>query len=246
MVRYHEIAHSLELALRGDGHGPVRVPSEHELCRRYGASRTTVRSALGELEKAGLVERRQGKGTFFRPAPISKNLGSLVNFHAEAEAAGRTPRTRVLSLERVPAGPAEATLFGLPPFAELLELVRVRSLDGLPAVLQRSWLRPEALRGAAAADLEDASLYDRLALAGLVVATVEETLEPRAAGAEEAGRLGIEPGTAVFRSRRVARTEAGAVVEVSDNLIRGDIYRFTTRRRVEPRTGGEAGTGDAP
>lgn len=41
-----------------------RIASEHQLCRRFGVSRVTVRLALGDLENRGLIFRKHGKGTF--------------------------------------------------------------------------------------------------------------------------------------------------------------------------------------
>ena len=234
MVRYQEIAYSLELGLAAAGGDSRAIPSEHELCERYGASRTTIRAALKQLQDLGLIERRQGKGTFYRPRHIAKNLGSIVDFHTEARMAGRIPTTRVVSLLARQAMPDEFALFGKATAAGgIVDLTRLRSLDDEPAVLQRSRLGQAVLGGTQADELVNASLYRYLAeCRGIHVATVEETLEPVAAGAEEAFHLGIVAGTAVFRSQRVARDIAGAVIEVSDNLIRGDIYRFSIHRQI--------------
>lgn len=234
MIRYQDIAHSLERGLAAAGGDSRAIPSENALCRHYKASRTTIRAALRQLQEQGLIERKQGKGTFYRPRHIAKNLGSIVDFHSEARMAGRVPRTRVISLRARAALPAELALFGSDVAAGgIVELVRLRSLDDQPAVLQRSRLGKAVLGPAEARELVDASLYRYLAeCRDIHVATVEETLEPLGVGSEDAAHLGIAPGTAVFRSQRVARDATGAVIEVSDNLIRGDIYRFTIHRQV--------------
>jgi len=234
LVRYEEIARQLEVELEVGGAAARTIASEHELCRRYGVSRTTIRAALKRLAAQGLIERQQGKGTFYRPPHIAKHLGSIVDFHTEAIEAGRVPSTKVVSLVMRPATAGEIALFGSGiSHGGIAELIRVRSLDARPAVLQRSYLGRRILGRANAADLENRSLYRYLAeRRGITIATIEETLEPCRANASEAARLGIANGTAVFRSHRVARDGGAQVIEVSDNLIRGDIYRFKVHRRI--------------
>ncbi|WP_342358770.1 GntR family transcriptional regulator [Terrarubrum flagellatum] len=235
MVRYLDIAESLEADLRAAGGSQPRpLPSENELCSRFGASRTTIRAALDRLEKQGLIERRQGSGTFFRPPQIVKHLGSLVDFHTESRAAGRTPRTRLISLERRKATTAEFALFGAEAAHDGVgELLRLRCLDDQPAVLQRSYVSARYLGPEAESELNNASLYRYLFVQhGLSAASIEETLEPVNVAAGEAALLEIPEGSAVFRSHRTARDRDGRVIEVSDNLVRGDLYRFSVHRRL--------------
>ena len=62
--RYPEVASRIMADLRA---GALKVgdamPSETALCARFDVGRSTVRSALAELERLGLVERRQGAAT---------------------------------------------------------------------------------------------------------------------------------------------------------------------------------------
>ena len=48
--------------------GGSRLPTEMEIAASYSVSRQTVRSALKELEDEGLIERRQGSGSYINPA----------------------------------------------------------------------------------------------------------------------------------------------------------------------------------
>jgi len=54
-------ARAIETGAYGEGD---RLPPERELAATFQAARSTVRRALDQLEKAGLVSRRLGSGTF--------------------------------------------------------------------------------------------------------------------------------------------------------------------------------------
>jgi DNA-binding LacI/PurR family transcriptional regulator len=63
------------------------IASEHQLCRRFGVSRVTVRLALSDLENRGLIYRRHGKGTFAhgRSTRVHRYVGILMKSPATAE-----------------------------------------------------------------------------------------------------------------------------------------------------------------
>jgi GntR family transcriptional repressor for pyruvate dehydrogenase complex len=54
-----------------------KLPSEHEFCRLFGVSRVTIRAALQQLEILGLVETKQGGGTFVKNFSVSRNVDTL-------------------------------------------------------------------------------------------------------------------------------------------------------------------------
>ena len=89
------------------GNYPVgsRIPPEHELAAAYRVSRVTVRRALAELTQEGLLERKQGKGTFVSVPRISRNLKSINSFHDSCRQSGITAGTRVIHVRGRPGYP---------------------------------------------------------------------------------------------------------------------------------------------
>src|SRR3989442_12529861 len=72
-----------DLIRSGHFQGGDRLPSERELCEMFRVSRTTVRSGLQSLNTLGLVETRDGSGTFVTkrsPESVGETLG-VVLFH---------------------------------------------------------------------------------------------------------------------------------------------------------------------
>ena len=54
-----------------------KLPSEHEFCAMFGVSRVTIRAAIQQLSILGLVETRQGEGTFVKNFSLAGNLDAL-------------------------------------------------------------------------------------------------------------------------------------------------------------------------
>lgn len=225
---YRSLAETLRAELRS---GAMRdgdaLPSEARLQEEYSVSRTTVRKALAMLEEEGLLERRKGVGAFYRSGRIAKRLARELDFHAEGRAHGRQPATRVLSWAARPASLSERAVFGPEARRGVVELRRLRLLNGAPSVLQNSVLCHPGLEAVDRAAFENASLYRLLEKKfALKVTHIEETLEATIADHETAALLGLAPGAALFSTNRVGRDEARRVVEISNNFVRADRYYF--------------------
>jgi GntR family transcriptional regulator len=88
------------------------LPTEAALCERFGASRYTVRQALGRLSKLGMIERKQGSGSVVRATEpqisYAQSMGSLDELMQYA-------KDTVLTVDRVrlePAGVRTAQTIG--------------------------------------------------------------------------------------------------------------------------------------
>jgi GntR family transcriptional regulator len=75
---YFQIEQDLASLIDGGTLAPgSQLPLEEELVQRYGISRTTVRSAVLELDRLGLIEIRRGRGTFVRTQKIAQEFTEL-------------------------------------------------------------------------------------------------------------------------------------------------------------------------
>ncbi|MCD7957822.1 MAG: GntR family transcriptional regulator [Lachnospiraceae bacterium] len=76
-IKYRTLAESLKKEITNRGPlGSQKLPTEAELARTYGVSRQTVRQALSLLLHEGLIEKRQGSGTYIAPGVFPSALSS--------------------------------------------------------------------------------------------------------------------------------------------------------------------------
>ena len=117
------------------------IPSERELSERYGLSRTTVRLALQELERLGLVVRQHGRGTFVTDRSAkATNLMQSYSFTEQMRAMGREPETTILEFCEMEADKNLAEHMGLRIGDRIFKLKRLRSADNMPMMVERSYL----------------------------------------------------------------------------------------------------------
>ena len=128
-------------------HDKDRLPSEEQLAKMFGVSRTTVREALSALEKEGLLRRVQGVGTWITQAarlPIGTGMERVSSYTQYIRKFGCEPGTKMAQFEWV-----EATAKHRQDFRRELSRVgvlkRVRTADGEPLMLAYDVLPPETI-----------------------------------------------------------------------------------------------------
>ena len=113
-----------------------RLPSEAELAEEMGVSRGTVRSALASLATAGLIERRQGDGTYVRQVKSDENslMHAIWEFSDLIMASGRRPSIEVVSVDEGPSTEEEAAALELPAKEPVISIVRLFFADEQPVI----------------------------------------------------------------------------------------------------------------
>ena len=137
------------------------ISSERELSERYGLSRTTVRLALQELERMGLVVRQHGRGTFVADRSAqTTNLMQSYSFTDQMRSMGREPRTTILEFCDFEADKNLSEHMGVRLGEKLYKIKRLRSADGMPMMVERSYLPVRKFLTLKRPLLESMPLYD--------------------------------------------------------------------------------------
>jgi GntR family transcriptional regulator len=228
---YFQLAEALEQEITSGRWEPgARLPSEPELCARFGLSRTTVRQALARLEQRSLIERLKGQGTFVRRERSGLWLLQSTEgfFQDEVDRLGRTVTSEVLRAERGPLPEWACTAFSVAPGSRGATLERLRSVDGQVALYVVNHLVDALADVALEVGKPNESLYRRLReRAGVVPHGGRRTLEAIAAEARIASLLELEAGAPVAYIESVAW---------DDEMRPFDCYRAwlrTDRTRIE-------------
>jgi GntR family transcriptional regulator len=227
--RYHRIAEALrDRIARGELPAGARLPNQRDLAREFGVTLMTLRQALELLEREKLIVRRHGLGTFVAVPTIDYDILQSRRFAGDLSAQGEHVTTRLLGHRFVPADRRVATALELGARARVLVIERLRSIDGRPVGLQRSFLPAPLGDEIVKADLATTPLRQVLEFKlGLVIARARETVAAVRLGRREARELGCRAGVAGFQSERVSFSAAGQPIVFDRVFIPGDRFRIT-------------------
>jgi GntR family transcriptional regulator len=225
---YHQITQNCrELIESGQLRPGEGLPSEWELSALYGVSRLTIRRALDELVRGGLLNRRHGVGTFVTSSTEAQIFPSELSFTKNMQRIGRRPGSLVVSLKVIAATPEVAQYLDLQAGAPVFELVRIRLVDGEPLMLETTHLSQARFPDLLKANLNDDSLYDFLSKHYQVnVVALDQVFEPTLLTSREASLLKVKRRAPAILSEIVGFTSDGMPVEYTWSVTCAGRGRF--------------------
>ena len=233
-----------DLLLRGRYKAGDRIPPEAELVDILGVSRVTVRSGLARLVDRGMLERRQGSGTFLiRPpdgARLRSGLEKLETYTVHAERLGVSLSSRDLEIGAVGAGADEAGALEVAEGTPLVRVSRILLMEGSPA----AWMEDVVPEEIISADRvrghfrPDAMLLDLLVSEGVPVGSSQMSIEAVSVSPEDptGEKLELkEPSAALSLVQTMYLVDGRPVQRSHDTFLPGKLNLHVVRELFEVR-----------
>ena len=221
-----------------------RIPPEAELVDALGVSRVTVRAGLRRLVERGLLQRRQGSGTFLvrlpRGARLAAGLERLETYTVHAERLGLRLGSEDLGVEATGAAPDEAAALEVREGSPLVRVSRVVLVEGKPA----AWMVdvvPEEVIGVEVVRERfrpDAMLLDLLVSEGIPVGFSQMFIEAVMIEPDDrvGRRLGLRSLSAALSLTQTMYLADGRPVQWSrDTFLPGNLNLHVVRELFEVR-----------
>lgn len=222
---YHQVVQGIEAAIYSGVLEPgTRLDNELYLAAQLNLSRPTMRKAMDELVRSGLLVRKRGVGTQVissqvrRPLELSSLYDDLIND-------GKIPTTDVLSFAHLEADEATLAALQLPAGSRVYHFTRLRQVGGKPLALMENWVRDDI------AEMDEAvlgahGLYMILRRGGVNFRLATQRVGAMNANDYQASMLDTPAGSALVTMERTATDDTGRRIETGHHVYRADSYSF--------------------
>ena len=225
---YLQLVDQLEMEIRNSMLANDKLSSERELTKMYGVSRITVRLALQELEKRGLVYKKHGKGTYVSEISDSAvDLSAAYSFTDQMKKLWKVPQTKILSFRLIEAPESIAQQMQIKPGDLIFEIERLRIANDIAMMIERSYVPHALFEGLTEEMLSMRSLYELFQVEfSQTIRLADEEFYASIALDNEAELLGISSGSPVLHLLRKTYNTKNIVIEYTFSIARADQFRY--------------------
>lgn len=199
--------------------------TENLLQEVTGMSRATIRKAIEELVRRGLLVRITGKGTFVALPDVQVVVPRLKSLTQELTERGMKPGTMLLEAKWTT--PPENAMKELGGLDQALCIRRVRTGNGIPLLYLCAYIPPDS--GLTPEMDFSESLYEMLSMQGKHVFTAVHTIKATIISRDTARLLGVEAKSAGLKVQRTTYDQNETPILYEEGVGRGDLYSYTLR-----------------
>lgn len=222
---YHQLVHGIESAISAGSLPPgTMLSNELALAKELHLSRPTVRKAMDELVRSGLLVRKRGVGTQVVASEVRRPV-RLTSLYDDLTEDSARPRTEVLAFREEAAAAEVAERLGIAACAPVYYLKRLRSRGETPLAIMENWV-PTSIAELSAEILRERGLYALLREAGVNFRLANQKIGAAVATKAQADLLHTTQGAALVTMARTATDDVGRRVETGRHVYRADSYSF--------------------
>ncbi|MFF0964222.1 GntR family transcriptional regulator [Streptomyces sp. NPDC003703] len=220
--KYLQIAHYIrDQILRGDLRAGDEVPSERQLAVDWKVSRPTAARSLEALSHQGLVEKRQGSGTYVRGLEVNRRARELYGRARQTGKIYPPGEYAVITSAGWADAPAHvAEALGLARGGRVDPRRRVTNNQDGPITLSTSWFASDIGRSAPRLlepeRIQEGTLMYVEAMTRRTGSYAEDRMCARSATGEEAADLELSSGSAVLVVHHVVYDAQDRALEFSE------------------------------
>jgi len=202
-----------------------RFYSDEQLCALFNVSRDTVRQAVSELVREGLLTRSRGLGTFISAHKLEERFGPSMDFQRQWAAKGAPMQSTLLLFERRAADDYVTAVLELGAGATVLFIKRVRAAARVPIAIDYRYLPAELVSDWTEDSAQGSPLH--LLWQRLDIRSGDFDIEAGVAGPEEVEYLHLVAGAPVLIRTLRYRDDKGSLVMAGHTVHRGDLVRYS-------------------
>ena len=223
---YSQIIKSIVQSIeRGDYQPGQQLPTQREMCETYHTSLMTLRKALDELLRQGVIRSVPCKGIYVNAGKKESEYGSLEGFENQVARLGMVPLTKTLEAKLISAPTVIAQILHVEPGAKVIYLRRLRYADGKPFSLYKVYVPHYLCPGILDKGLAEKSLFTTLRQEyGLHLAGSRNMVSAILPDEDAIRLLELDEPVALLLREQVTYLDTGEIIEYSVNQTRGDIY----------------------
>ena len=237
---YNQLKELLRAQILDGTYAPeTRMPSESELGEHFHVSRITVRQALGDLQKEGLIFKIHGKGTFVSKPKAFQNVSTLQGLAESLVQLGYEVINQLHSVKVINANSRIAERLQLNEGEKVTEIKRVRLINREPVSLEISYVLPDIGEKLQKADLITRDIF--LILENdlqLNLGHADLAIDAVLADSELTNALNVEEGSPIMRIERLTHTDDGKPIDFEFLYYRGDAFQYRFRIDRQHNQGG--------
>jgi GntR family transcriptional regulator len=218
----------IDLIEQGSYSDDSSLPTEKQLCKQFEVSVITVRKAMDELTREGILVKKQGKGTFLNTKKFKRELKNFYGFSQDITNAGATPSRKIISFEIKKPPLFISRKLGIKSDEEIYEIRTLTLANEVPVIFSVFFIPESRLKSLKKEKILAKSIYNIL-VDDYKIKLKNETWNIAATALDEyeAKLLNAKPGIPALMHESISYDINDKIIMYAKGVLRSDICTFS-------------------